>query len=83
MERRARIANGHPAFRMHLVGRVGFVEMVNPVKEGAAAEIFERIDGEDGSSSHRRKEKAVHSTTLRFAQDDRSPIGLFENSASS
>jgi hypothetical protein len=29
------------------------------------------------------KEKQVHSTTLRFAQDDRSPIGLFENSASS
>jgi RNA-directed DNA polymerase len=34
---------GHPAFRMHLDGRVGFVEMVNPVKGVRLRRIFERI----------------------------------------
>jgi hypothetical protein len=36
--------DGHPAFRMHLVGRVGFVEMVNPVKGARLRKIFERIE---------------------------------------
>ncbi len=32
---------GHPAFRMHLDGRVGFVEMVNPAKGARLRRIFE------------------------------------------
>jgi hypothetical protein len=35
--------DGHPAFRMHLDGRVGFVEMVNPGKGARLRKIFERI----------------------------------------
>jgi retron-type reverse transcriptase len=34
---------GHPAFRMHLDGRVGFVEMVNPAKGARLRRIFEQI----------------------------------------
>jgi len=34
---------GHPAFRMHLDGRVGFVEMVNAAKGARLRRIFERI----------------------------------------
>lgn len=34
---------GHPAFRMHLDGRVGFVEMVNPAKGIRLRRIFEQI----------------------------------------
>ena len=33
----------HPAFRMHLDGRVGFVEMVNPAKGARLRKIFEQI----------------------------------------
>lgn len=33
----------HPAFRLHLDGRVGFVEMVNPVKGARLRKIFEQI----------------------------------------
>ncbi|MGA2046517.1 MAG: reverse transcriptase family protein [Terracidiphilus sp.] len=35
--------DGHPAFRMHLDGRVGFVEMVNAGKGARLRKIFERI----------------------------------------
>jgi len=35
---------GHPAFRLHLDGRVGFVEMVNPVKGARLRRIFEGIE---------------------------------------
>jgi RNA-directed DNA polymerase len=34
---------GHPAFQMHLDGRVGFVEMVNPAKGARLRRIFEMI----------------------------------------
>jgi RNA-directed DNA polymerase len=34
---------GHPAFRMHLDGRVGFVEMVTPARGARLREIFEQI----------------------------------------
>jgi RNA-directed DNA polymerase len=33
----------HPLFRMHLAGRVGFVEMVNPVKGARLRRIFNQI----------------------------------------
>lgn len=33
----------HPAFRMHLEGRVAFVEMVNPQKGARLRRIFDRI----------------------------------------
>jgi hypothetical protein len=33
----------HPAFRLHLDGRVGFVEMVNAAKGARLRKIFERI----------------------------------------
>jgi RNA-directed DNA polymerase len=35
---------GHPAFRMHLDGRIGFVEMVNPAKGIRLRRIFEQIE---------------------------------------
>ena len=35
---------GHPAFRQHLDGRVGFVEMVNPAKGARLRKIYQRID---------------------------------------
>jgi RNA-directed DNA polymerase len=34
---------GHASFRMHLLGRVAFVEMVNPAKGGRLRKIFEQI----------------------------------------
>jgi len=34
---------GHPSFRLHLAGRVGFVEMVNPGKGMRLRRIFEQI----------------------------------------
>jgi len=34
---------GHPAFRLHLDGRVGFVEMVNPAKGARLRKIYEKI----------------------------------------
>ncbi len=34
---------GHPEFRMHLSGRVGFVEMVNPARGARLRKIFEQI----------------------------------------
>jgi hypothetical protein len=34
---------GHAAFRLHLDGRVEFVEMVNPVKGARLRKIFEQI----------------------------------------
>jgi hypothetical protein len=34
---------GYPNFRSHLEGRVGFVEMINPVKGKRLRTIFERI----------------------------------------
>jgi len=34
---------GHPAFRQHLDGRVGFVEMVNPSKGVRLRRIYEKI----------------------------------------
>jgi retron-type reverse transcriptase len=34
---------GHPAFRQHLDGRVGFVEMVNPVKGARLRRLYEQI----------------------------------------
>lgn len=34
---------GHPAFRQHLDGRVGFVEMVNAAKGARLRKLFERI----------------------------------------
>jgi len=34
---------GHPVFRMHLDGRVGFVEMVNAAKGARLRRIFEQI----------------------------------------
>jgi hypothetical protein len=40
---------GHPAFRQHLDGRVGFVEMVNPAKGARLRRIFEKIRDVDGS----------------------------------
>jgi RNA-directed DNA polymerase len=33
----------HPAFRMHLGGRVSFVEMINPLKGARLRRIFEKI----------------------------------------
>lgn len=38
--------DGHPAFRLHLEGRVGFVEMVNPAKGVRLRRIFEGIEWE-------------------------------------
>jgi len=35
---------GHPAFRAHLEGRVGFVEMVNAAKGARLRRIFERVE---------------------------------------
>ena len=35
--------SGHPQFRAHLEGRVGFVEMINPTKGKRLRRIFERI----------------------------------------
>jgi hypothetical protein len=35
---------GHPAFRQHLDGRVGFVEMVNPSKGMRLRRLYEQID---------------------------------------
>jgi RNA-directed DNA polymerase len=35
--------DAHPSFRLHLDGRVGFVEMVNPAKGKRLRTIFERI----------------------------------------
>ena len=37
---------GHPAFRQHLDGRVGFVEMVNAARGAKLRRIFERIQWE-------------------------------------
>jgi hypothetical protein len=34
---------GHPEFRMHLSGRVGFIEMVNPAKGARLRRIIEQI----------------------------------------
>src|SRR5579859_460886 len=34
---------GHPEFRMHLLGRVGFVEQVHPAKGARLRRIFEQI----------------------------------------
>jgi hypothetical protein len=36
--------DGHPEFRLHLAGRVSFVEMINPQKGLRLRKIFERID---------------------------------------
>jgi len=41
----------HPAFRMHLDGRVGFVEMVNPAKGARLRKIFEQIEWKRSASS--------------------------------
>jgi hypothetical protein len=35
--------DGHPHFRLHLAGRVSFVEMVNPAKGMRLRRIFEQI----------------------------------------
>jgi hypothetical protein len=35
---------GHPAFRQHLDGRVGFVEMVNPTKGARLRMLYEKIE---------------------------------------
>lgn len=35
--------DGHPAFRLHLEGRVGFVAMVNPAKGARLRRIFEQL----------------------------------------
>jgi RNA-directed DNA polymerase len=35
---------GHPEFRAHLLGRVGFVEMIHPAKGERLRRVFERID---------------------------------------
>ena len=35
--------DGHPRFRLHLEGRVGFVEMINPARGKRLRAIFERI----------------------------------------
>jgi RNA-directed DNA polymerase len=35
---------GHPLFREHLEGRVGFVESINPAKGARLRRIFEKID---------------------------------------
>jgi hypothetical protein len=42
---------GHPAFRQHLDGRVGFVEMVNPAKGARLRRIFEKIEWKEQASS--------------------------------
>ena len=34
---------GSPAFRLHLDGRVGFVEMVNQAKGARLGRVFEKI----------------------------------------
>jgi len=36
---------GHPAFRQHLDGRVGFVEMVNPAKGARLRKLYAQIEG--------------------------------------
>jgi RNA-directed DNA polymerase len=36
--------NGHPNFKSHLEGQVGFVEMINPVKAKRLRTIFEKIE---------------------------------------
>ena len=36
--------DAHPFFRLHLAGREGFVEMVNPAKGERLRKIFDRID---------------------------------------
>jgi hypothetical protein len=35
---------GHPEFRLHLAGRVAFVEMINPQKGARLRRIFEKIE---------------------------------------
>jgi hypothetical protein len=35
---------GHPEFRMHLAGKISFVEMVNPEKSARLRKIFEQIE---------------------------------------
>ena len=42
---------GHPAFRQHLEGRVGFVEMVNPTKGARLRKIYEQIEWKEEASS--------------------------------
>ena len=41
----------HPAFRQHLDGRIGFVEMVNPAKGARLRNIFGEIEWKQGTSS--------------------------------
>lgn len=35
---------GHPAFRIHLAGKISFVEMVNPAKGARLRKIFDQIE---------------------------------------
>jgi len=42
---------GHPAFRQHLDGRIGFVEMVNWAKGARLRRIFEQIEWKGQASS--------------------------------
>jgi hypothetical protein len=41
---------GHPAFRQHLDGRIGFVEMVNLAKGARLRRIFEHIEWKEHAS---------------------------------
>jgi hypothetical protein len=46
--------DGHPDFRAHLLGRVAWVEAVNPAKGARLRRIYERIDwgaGPDGDQN--------------------------------
>jgi hypothetical protein len=38
---------GHPEFRLHLAGRISFVEMINPQKGARLRKIFEKIEWRD------------------------------------
>jgi hypothetical protein len=36
--------DGHPDFRAHLIGRIGYVKTINPLRGAKLHSIFERID---------------------------------------
>ena len=64
----------HSAFRLHLDGRVGFVEMVNPEKGKRLRRILEQIRGTEEVSARTEKSNRRSFDSLRsapLAQDDK------------
>jgi hypothetical protein len=46
MGTRVQNRDSHPQFRMHLEGRVSFVEMINPKKGARLRNVFDQIKWE-------------------------------------